>query len=370
MVSKIEQRLAKKTERLGRQVDQDAPAASPPSTTVDSATGAVPPSTTTTVPNAPRTARTPITMPGQLGAFRQEAQKWTEQIAERDALIAERDTTIEQLKNATDRVQKIQLELVDDSPYQPRLQYDPEEIDALAKTMAAATQADPIKVRKVGNRYELIGGHRRKRAALSLGWTEIDAIVETRSDAEAELEAMLLVVANVKLSDFELAEMYQRALQKGFAKNKDKAAAMFGVTPSAVSGRLDMLSLPKEILDILRERPRLFSYTTAGVIMTLVQEHPKHLDIIVRGIRRLYEENAKQNALKGWILQAIAQQTRKAAPRASGLVVTKDGREVFTTKKTATAVTVNIKARNVDSEQLEKDLHAWLTQYAIDSETK
>jgi len=360
MNTKTQQRLAEKTRGLGRtrETDQTAESTGGQPPVADQAPPAEAPAAAT-VPT-PR-SRFPGTMPGQLGAFRNEAQKYLEQIAERDAII-------EELRNSTDRVQKISLSLVDDSPYQPRLEYDPEEIDALAKTMAAATQADPIKVRKIGDRYELIGGHRRKRAALSLGWTEIDAIVESRSDAEAELETMLLVVANVKLSDFELAEMYQRALTKGFAKNKDKAAAMFGVTPSAVTGRLEMLSLPTEILEILRERPRLFSYSTAGVIKTLVQEHPKHLDIIVRGIRRLYEENAKQNSLKGWILQAIAQQTRKAAPKASGLIVTKGGREVFTTKKTATAVTVNIKSRNVDSEQLEKDLHAWLTQYAIDSE--
>lgn len=296
------------------------------------------------------------------GENEDSSHDWAEEIAKRDEIIA-------QLKQPGGRVQRISLSLIDDSPYQPRLEYDPEEIDALAKTMAVAKQADPIKVRQVGARYELIGGHRRKRAALSLGWTEIDALVEDRSDAEAEMEGMLLVVANVKLSDFELAEMYQRALKKGYAKTKDAAAAMFSVTPSAVTGRLEMLSLPKEILDILRERPRLFSYSTAAVVKALVQEHPKHLDIIARGVRRLYEENAKQNSLKSWVLMTIAQQTRKAAPKANGLIVTKEGREVFSTKKTATAVTVNIKARNVDSEQLEKDLHAWLTQYAIDTQT-
>jgi hypothetical protein len=123
-------------------------------------------------------------------------------------------------------------------------------------------------------------------------------------------------------------------------------------------------------LDILKERPRLFSYSTAATIKALVQDHPKHLDIIVQGVQRLYEEGAKQNSLKGWILQAIAQQTRKAAPKPNGLIVTKGGHEVFSTKKTASSVTVNIKARDVDSAQLEKDLHDWLTAYANRDENK
>ena len=296
--------------------------------------------------------------------LRDEALKHTQQLTERDARISERDAIIEELKTSTDRVQRISLADVDDSPFQPRLEYDPEEIDALAKTMAASMQADPIKVRRVNGRYELISGHRRKRAALSLGWTEIDAVVEQRSDSQAELEAMLLVCANEPLSDYELAKMYKRALEKGYCKTREKAAAMFGVTPSAVTGRLSMLELPAPILEMLEAKPRLLGHPAAATVRSLVQEHPAYLDIIVRGVRRLIEEGAKQNALKGWILQAIAQHSRKSAPRENARIVTKDGREVFTTKKTANSVTVSIKARGIDNGQFELDLHKWLKEYA------
>lgn len=357
MVSKIEQRLAAKTQRLARQPGPESQAAEAPAQVGKSSEGPASPSPPSNTATTPRAARTPVTMPGQLGAFRQEAQKWTEQIAERDA-------EIERLKYSTDRIQKIKLALVDDSPYQPRLEYDPEEIDALAKTMAAAKQADPIKVRKVGERYEIISGHRRKRAGLSLGWTEIDAIVEIRTDEQAELEAMLLVVANVQLSDYEFGKMYRRALDKGFCKTQREAAAMFGVTPAAVTGRLDMLSLPERIIEMLEAKPSLFGYSTSNVIKGLVQEHPRSIDIIVQGVRRLVEEGATQGSLKGWILQAIAQQGRRASPKAAPLIVTKDGRQIFSTKSSGNAVTVNIKTRDLDGAQFEKDLHDWLTAYA------
>jgi ParB/RepB/Spo0J family partition protein len=302
-------------------------------------------------------------MPGQLGAFRLEAQRYLDQIAERDA-------EIERLKNSTDSVKKIPLSEVDDSPYQPRLEYDPEEIDALAKTMAAATQADPIKVRKVGDRYELISGHRRKRAALSLGWTEIDAIVEVRTNEEAELEAMLLVVGNVQLSDYELAKMYRRALDKGFCKSKRDAAAMFGVTHTAVNGRLDMLTLPPPIVDILEAKPSLFGYSTGKVAKDLLEENPRHVDIIVQGVRRLVEEGASQSSLKGWVRAEIAKHNRRAVPRPAPRIVTTDGREVFALKSASNSVTVNIKAKDLNGEQFEKDLHRWLTEYANRSQSE
>lgn len=355
-MNKLQQRLLGKTAGIGRDLDPPAvEETTPPDETTEQTAQAAEPPAESAAPPTP--LRAPTTMPGQLAAFRNEALKYQRQIEERDAII-------EELKNSTDRVQRIPLELIDDSPFQPRLEYDPAEIDSLAKTMATARQADPVKVRKVGERYELISGHRRKRAALSIGWKEIDAIVEMRSDADAELEAMLAVVANVKLSDYELAKMYDRALKKGLAKNRDKAAAIFGVTPSTVTACLAMLKLPEPILEILQERPRLFSHTTASTIASLAEEFPKHIDIVTQGVQRLYKEGAKQNSINAWVRQAIAQQKKKAAPKSGGMIVTKDGHEVFTMKKTNKSVTVNIKAGDFSSEQLERDLHAWLSSYA------
>lgn len=347
-MSKLQERLAAKTTRIGRSNEPEQANQKPESDAIAES-----------VPVQPDAGRplAPVTMPGQLGAFRQEALRYVEQIKERDAKIAE-------LELATDRVQSIHLSLVDDSPYQPRIEYNPEEIDALAKTMAAGSQADPIKVRKVGDRYELISGHRRKRAALSLGWTEIEAIVENRTDNEAELESMLLVVGSVQLSDYEYAKMYRRAMDKKFCKTQQEAANLFGVTQPAVSGCLEMLSLPPPILEILDTKPSLFSYSVGKEIKALLKEHPKHADIVVKGVRRLVEEGAKQSTLKGWILQAIAQATHKAKPRQNTLVITKEGHEVFTTKKSGNAVTVSIKAQGVDDTQFEKDLHQWLKDYA------
>lgn len=370
MVSKLEQRLAAKTQGLGRGAESEPAGKQPPgpapdngpnvpaeSALAEAPASAAAPSATTTAP-PPRVPRTPVTMPGQLGAFRNEAQKYLDQLAEKDAII-------EELRSSSDRVQRIKLSLVDDSPYQPRLEYDPEEIDALAKTMAASTQADPIKVRKVGDRYELISGHRRKRAALSLGWTEIDAIVENRTDEQAELEAMLLVVGSVSLSDYELAKMYRRAQQRKFWKGQREAAAMFGTSQTLVSQRLDMLSLPAPILEMLEAKPSLFGADCGKTIKNLVKEFPDHIDLIVKGVRRLVEENAPQNSLKGWVLQAISQKGRKASPPDnSRTITTGDGRAIFTTKKHATSLTVNFKAKNFDDAKFERDFHQWLSEYA------
>ena len=100
---------------------------------------------------------------------------------------------------AREDARKIPVADIVDSPYQPRLKYDPEEIDRLAETMDTAAHADPIKVRMVNGKYELISGHRRIRAARSLGWTEIDAYVEELTDREAQAKTLLLAVGSLSL---------------------------------------------------------------------------------------------------------------------------------------------------------------------------
>lgn len=345
MASKLQQRLAQKTTAIQR------PA---PSSEGEGVIGtANNPSSAIDTDHTSGTRRS-MSMPGQLGAFRLEAQKY-------ELIIADLQAKLAAANQGSYTVTRIFLNLIDDSPYQPRLEIDPEEIDELAKTMAAAHQADPIKVRRVGDRFELISGHRRVRAARTLGWDEIDAIVEVRTDMEAEVEAMLLVVGNVHLSAYELAKMYDRAISKGIVSNQTACAAFFATKQPVVSACLGMLDLPQEIISILDARPRLMGYECAKVVKALIKENPAHVDTIVRGVKRL-GDGMQQNALKGWVRQAIRQTTEhKEDDRRT---ITSNGRPVFTTKRDPRSVTVSCKIPGMNIEVFEERLRLWLQDQA------
>ncbi|MCE3608431.1 ParB/RepB/Spo0J family partition protein [Massilia sp. P8910] len=345
MASKLQQRLAEKTTGIQRKAPPNeagevigTASTMPPTVETDHVLG----------------TRRSMSMPGQLGAFRLEAQKY-------ETIIADLQVKLAAVNQGSYSVTRISLTLIDDSPYQPRLEIDPEEIDELAKTMAAAHQADPVKVRRVGDRFELISGHRRVRAARTLGWEEIDAIVEVRNDMEAEVEAMLLVVGNVHLSAYELAKMYDRAISKGIVPNQTACAAFFATKQPVVSACLGMLSLPQEIISILDAKPRLMGYECAKVVKALIKDHPAHLDTIIRGVSRL-GEGMQQSALKGWVRQAIRQTTEpKEDDRRT---ITSNGRPVFTTKRDPRSVTVSCKIPGMDIEVFEERLRLWLHEQA------
>lgn len=260
--------------------------------------------------------------------------------------------------------QKILLALIDDSPYQPRKEYDPELIDALALTMNTAGHSEPIRVRrKADGRYELISGHRRKRAALSLGWTEIYAFVEEKDDHRARVDTMLAAIGSHGLSDFEIAGLLQVALDEKLVKTQRQLAAWSGLNVSKVNACLQMLQLPPSILAFLHRRPSLFSFETSRVIHGLLKDYPNNLADIERGVERI-ADGKPQNTLKGWVLQAIKGRPQADQDRS---MITSSGKLIFTTKRDATdrAVVVNCKSPDVDMAAFEKKLQAWLEEQAM-----
>jgi ParB/RepB/Spo0J family partition protein len=267
------------------------------------------------------------------------------------------------VRQAHPGVQKIQLALIDDSPYQPRKEYDPELIDALATTMNTAGHAEPIRVRKKPDgRYELISGHRRKRAALSLGWVEIDAFVEEKDDRRAKTETMLAAIGSHGLSDFEIAGLLKEALDDGMVSTQRQLSAWSGLNVSKVNACLQMLQLPPSILAFLHRKPSLFSFETSRVIHGLLKDYPDNLADIERGVERIVD-GKPQNTLKGWVLQAIKGRPDTDNDRS---MITSSGKLFFTLKRDATerAVVVNCKSPDVDMAAFEKKLQAWLEEQA------
>ena len=93
---------------------------------------------------------------------------------------------------------ELPVELVDPSPYQPRTQFDPKPLEELSRSLRAGGVVQPVIVRRMGERYELVAGERRVRAAKMAGLERIPALVRTLSDQQA-LEVSLL--ENVQRED-------------------------------------------------------------------------------------------------------------------------------------------------------------------------
>lgn len=260
---------------------------------------------------------------------------------------------------------KIPLALVDDSPYQPRMQYDSAELDNLGHSLAAAGLEDPITVRTTpDNRYQLIGGHRRVRAARSLGWVEIDANIVVRDDRAAELATMVQNEARVDLSDYERGKLYHVAMTGKFATTQSEIAHLFGTSQGHVSKRMGMLKLPEVYLAMLEAKPNLFGVNCAESINQLLKEYPAETKLIEDGVRRISEEGADQSSVKQWVQQMVKQKHSTTTQQEQSVITDRAGRPIFTARTAGRELTIRIKASEIDAKEVEELVLAALRQRA------
>ena len=152
---------------------------------------------------------------------------------------------------ATERVEAVDLDpgLIDASPFQPRQSFPVEEINALAESITANGQIQPITVRRKprGKRFELLDGERRLRACQRLRLPAIRAEVQQRSDAEARAIVLVAALQRQALGAIEEANAFKAALDAGDAAGPTELAAQLGLSQGHVSNRLRLLKLPASI---------------------------------------------------------------------------------------------------------------------------
>lgn len=180
---------------------------------------------------------------------------------------------------------EVRLDLLDDSPSQNRLQYDPEKIDELAVSLENSKQITPIRIRaKADGRYEIISGHRRVRAARIKGWTSLVAQVVTVTDVVAALE---LMIANEQeeIGDYERAVGYKTLLD--FGLTQASIADKIGIHRSLISRRIKMLSLPASVLAAMNAFPRALNFAIAGIVIEILEANPELESAAAEGVKRV-----------------------------------------------------------------------------------
>ncbi len=145
------------------------------------------------------------------------------------------------------------------NPYQPRKSFPPEALSELAASMKRHGLLHPVIVVKKGEGYTLVSGERRLRAAESLGWSDIPAIVRDFTDQDL-LEIAL--VENLKRSDLnpvEIAEGLKR-LSEEFRWTQENLSEYIGFKRSTVANYLRLLDLNSEVIGAISEGTITFGH--------------------------------------------------------------------------------------------------------------
>src|ERR671934_597612 len=138
------------------------------------------------------------------------------------------------------------------NPRQPRSTFDAEPLEALATSIREVGILQPVVVRRAGDRFELIAGERRLRAAKLAGLATVPAVIRESDDADSLREALIENIHREDLNPVELAEAFRELLEE-LGLKQETLADRLGVSRSHVANTIRLLQLPAEVQALLAE---------------------------------------------------------------------------------------------------------------------
>jgi ParB family chromosome partitioning protein len=148
--------------------------------------------------------------------------------------------------------QQIDIDLIEPSPFQPRTRFREEALEELMRSIQASGIIQPLVVRPIGNRFQLIAGERRWRAAQRAGLAKVPVIARQVSD---ELALEMTLVENIQREDLnaiEAARAFERLMAE-FQLTQEAVAERTGKDRATVANSIRLLKLEPTIQDWIEE---------------------------------------------------------------------------------------------------------------------
>lgn len=162
------------------------------------------------------------------------------------ALISGRPAVARPAVESGERIREIALARIVPSPLQPRKEFSEEALAELVDSIRQHGIIQPLIVREIGGRYEIIAGERRWRAAQELGLAEAPVILRTASDLEVLELSLIENLQRADLNPIEEAQGYAR-LASEFGLRQEDIASKVGRSRAAVANAMRLLDLHPQI---------------------------------------------------------------------------------------------------------------------------
>ncbi len=158
------------------------------------------------------------------------------------------------VENTVFKSEKNEVKVSDVVPcsFQPRTEFDREALESLAQSIKEKGVLQPLLVRKKNDKYEIIAGERRWRAAQLAGLNEVPVIVKDLSDSETLEIALIENLQRENLSAIEEAEGLNRLMNE-YEYTQEVIGKVIGKSRSYIANTLRLLGLPEEIKQLVKE---------------------------------------------------------------------------------------------------------------------
>ncbi len=171
-----------------------------------------------------------------------------------DALLAytgsDPQTTSDADHSDHEKLAQLPVEQIQRGKYQPRREMDPQSLEELANSIRSQGIIQPLIVRPVGSKFEIIAGERRWRAAQLAGLDEVPVIIRHIPDEAAVAMALIENIQREDLNPIEEAVALERLI-KEFGMTHQQVAEAVGKSRTSVTNLLRLLALPEEVKSML-----------------------------------------------------------------------------------------------------------------------
>jgi len=226
---------------------------------------------------------------------------------ENDPTIKE-PTKVEQVQAGESRIE-IPIGEIDRNESQPRKNFDEKALNELAESIKAKGIIQPIILVKRNNRYMIVAGERRWRAARIAGLKHVPAVVRDYTDQDVSEIAIIENLQREDLNPIESAMAIQDLIDK-YTLTQEEVADKIGKSRSAVTNTLRLLSLPEELIELVKSNK-----LSAGHARTLVSVEDKELQLKLA--KEVYNRKLSVRELEKLIKEITKPKKHKLIPEKS-----------------------------------------------------
>ena len=152
--------------------------------------------------------------------------------------------------NMEKEIFEVYLDDIIPNRFQPRLSFDSDALNDLAESIKKVGIIQPLVLRKIGDKYEIIAGERRYKASIIAGLIKVPAIIMSLDDNSSAEVALIENVQREALNPLEEAKSYEKLLNRGYI-TQDQLAKRIGKSQSTVANKIRLLNLTNEVQNAL-----------------------------------------------------------------------------------------------------------------------
>ena len=182
--------------------------------------------------------------------------------------------------NLEERVLQVPIEDIIPNRFQPRLTFDDRGLEELASSIKQHGIIQPLVLRRVNDKYEIIAGERRYKAATMAGLSTVPAIVSNIDDNQSAEVAIVENVQRRNLTPIEEARSYKNLLDKGYLTQSELAKKM-GISQSAIANKLRLLNLDEEVQQALLNNQISERHARSLLVLSNPEDQKKWLQKII-----------------------------------------------------------------------------------------